>query len=841
MDNKMNFRFFVLLTFFCAFCASAFSQNVKRVEVRAELNRVKKGSKKERETIPLASAHILGFVDSKDAEVFFRRLKKGEVEVKESYENDCDVYELTDNEGLAYLTLPLDGRIVCIPRSSDEPVLKKIESNAVCAFVIVASVADTELDEQIVKAKRKEIAWKKVKTPRVGNRITQLPTPYPIPADVARENGRYGLAIHFIGLEDGDTLCHWRPFLKDGETFHLTQNRRMGYEMVDSFNIVHDKMGKFVSRYPMKSHEADSVIFSWDLMLPQGKYYRALADKWAEDYNGKYYKDTIELFDGYSPEPLRFLEFKIDDIPIDVSRYEMKGQMDEHESNMSLHFSFLNGQAELDPNDSTNNIEKQRLLEEFLPVYRDPENSHFSVKLVGKASPEGSFATNSRLSAERARTIAAWLAVESGFVGAHTESLVTSWTEVADTLERIGDVQKANDIREITRKYKTIEAQNPRVSALPYYSYLKEYILPKFRVVNFSFNFIVKRPLQKQEVIHNYNTNPAYRRMIKSGYEYMFLFDYLQEQPAELEEQARQAYQNIKETADHPRPWPLAAYHYSRCLTKAKRPDVNVLGPYFHREYGLDSVRNDENFRKQWWNDKAITVAEIGAYCAKGDYGAANFIVANYLPGEARFDKLRLFLRCFDNHYTEPEVIKAVASTSAFNKAVIYAAQDEEADSANLRYLREAWAILHDSVPSTDVRALYLKGSVGYRIFKANNIKVFYDGKHFTPKREFDEEKWKQEFKAENPEQSDYMVNMIMEEEKADFLKNNSDESIYWGNDIIRACQSDSTYLKILKFDGYFNAAFKKAFNFFWKGAKEGVDVYQLQQQWDALDAKEKQ
>lgn len=860
-------RVFQLLCVCCLICfgttEQVFGQGILRnIEIKAEYQKPKKKGDKGSGTYePMASALICGFYEEKDARAFFSFVKQHEYAGIIAFEEDdlkkykesgreIDTYVRTDDNGETILTLPLGSWLVCVPRGGEDPVLKKVEGSSKCIFQVTKRTEDSTMEEVQAHGKMTVKEWKKVKTPRVGNRITQLPSPYPIPDRLAKDNGRYGLAVNFIGLDGGDTLCHWRPFLKDGVAFHQTQHRRMGFEMVDSFNIVHDKLGRFVSRWPLRNHEPDTVMFSWDLMLPQGKYYRALADIWAEDYNGYFFRDTVELFDGYSPEPLRFLEFAVKDIPIDVSRYEMKGTLDEHESNISLHFGFLNGQAELDPNDSVNNVEKQKLLAMFLPAYRDPENSRFTVRMVGKASPDGSAAKNASLSKERARTIATWLANETGCYETQTESIVATWSEVADTLEVIGEVEKATDIRAITQRYKTTEQQNLHVSALPYYSYLKERILPKFRVVNFSFNYIIKRPLKRDEVIDKYEKEPSYRQTIKSGYEYMFLFDHLQKRPKELLEQAKQAYEHIPEftyihgSSTKPRPWPLAAYYFSRSLTRLRRPDSNILGPYFHKAYGFNREFETKEFQHQWWNDEAIVIAEIAAYCGKGDYGAANFVAANYLPDDARFNELRLFLTCYDNHYTEPEVINAVAATSPWNKAVIYAAQDEESDTTNLRYLRMAYDILSDTsrVNISDPRVLYLRGSIGFRIFNVKNIKTFYDGGNFTPRREFDEEDWLRKFKAENPEQSEYMARQIMEEEKTDFYRTHNNSGEPWGYDILCACQLDSVeYLHILRFDGYFNKAFKKAFNFFWRGMQEGQEIFTLQEKWDALPPEEKQ
>ena len=57
---------------------------------------------------------------------------------------------------------------------------------------------------------------------------------------------------------------------------------------------------------------------------------------------------------------------------------------------------------------------------------------------------------------------------------------------------------------------------------------------------------------------------------------------------------------------------------------------------------------------------------------------------------------------------------------------------------------------------------------------------------------------------------------------------------------MIRACQIDSSLVNTLKTDGYFDNKFRKAFNFFWIGLKDGWDLYDLAKEWDALPVEKK-
>lgn len=804
---------------------------------------------------PYPRAYVWGFFEKRKAEEFLREVDRIMVvdSTETQYQAHADSYSRTGNDGRCILQgLPLNGYIVCYTATGDTK-MEAVKSDGTCVILFTKTESSDgneykkgavhQIDSTIqVKGKAKKIIWKKPNPIQIGWDIFWGPDTFPISEDLARSNGRYGMSIKFVGMVTPDTLCYWRPFIKDGTEFHTTQNRRKG------FNIVaNDSLGRYVEEERMKDHEESYVVYWGKFTIPEGRRnqkYRGLADLWAEDYNGAFFKDTLEVIDGYPKDPLRFLHFKIDSVPINASRYPMTAKAEEQSGGLVLHFDFEVNQTEL-MESQNNELLLQKMLSVFGRLVHDPSFYPTGVTLQGKASPEGSADRNLKLAKGRAGTIEELLKFRTGYSGPISSSgTIATYEEIIDTLEALGETSRALMIKDIITHYKSFDQQHQHVKAnRDLYDFLLAEIYPKLRTVNLNFSYIIKRPLEQEEIIKKYEEDTSYRDAYKEGYEYYYLFPYLRNRPAELEKQARMAYERIYEVADIPRPWPLAAYYYAQCLNSRNAPNKNILAPYIKREYPIDHWRLDKGGHELYWNDEAIIVTEIGAYCGLGEYGKARFVAMNYLkPEDSKYNQLRLFLECYDpENLSKPEIIDAVAATSSYNKAVIYAAQDEIRDPSVLPLVKKAAEILRDSslTNQNDARVRYLAAEVGYRLRKKETT-PYLAGRHFTPKARLDVDAKREEYRRLHPDWPEQTIDLNIEEDIEEFEKANKDQTLYWGYDMIRACQIDSSLVNTLKTDGYFDNKFRKAFNFFWIGLKDGWDLYDLAKEWDALPVEKK-
>ena len=85
-----------------------------------------------------------------------------------------------------------------------------------------------------------------------------------------------------------------------------------------------------------------------------------------------------------------------------------------------------------------------------------------------------------------------------------TETRVATWNEVADLLEQDSLTTEAQEIREITEKYKNPDAQFAAVSRLPYYATAIKERLPQLRTVQYEYKHEIFRELNPDEILDKY-------------------------------------------------------------------------------------------------------------------------------------------------------------------------------------------------------------------------------------------------------------------------------------------------------------------------------------------------
>lgn len=791
---------------------------------------------------PQNGVTVLSFDNPSTANDFYKKLKNNEIGEKD-YIRFTENIKTTES-GMVVFHMNSNGAVVVVNPFNDFHQLQFLRGAMSCW---VGLVNDMETLKEVSKTqKRKPRKARPVPSKRYGNRKKMDPHEYPIAEDWTRDNGRYVLAPIFIGLEDKDTLCRWEPFAKEGKHYQETQYRRMYYDFEN------DTLAKYVEPEFMESHEPSTITYSWDIEVPDSKHYKVLGERWVEDYNGVLKRDTCILDEGLDQEPLRFLEFKVEGAKIKPYRYKIVTEAKDRKSELNLHFKFKVNGYTLEENDSINDIEKNRLAETFGMALNDVNSAVDKVMVVGKSSPEGGYQHNIDLSKKRAAFIQDWVKTRFNNPFLHfmpPEASVATWEEVADTLEQMGQTDKAADIRAIASSTKGIEAQNRKVYSLPYYkSYIEPEILPKFRVVTFSYTAIIKKLLSQQEVLDAYENDPDYRKesKAKDPYEYMYLFEHLEKRPKELEEMARQAYyaKYIREGNDDSikRPWPLAAYHLANCMLARNAKNERILNPYMSNQYPLDTTSLNKNNTVQWWNDEAIVMLQISNFCHKPreDYRKARLLAYNYLKDDPKYDKLKAFLRCYGEEQ-DSVVRETVAASSPFNKVVIYAAQDARPD-----LWREALKVVRDTslIPHNDYRARYLEANLMFRLFAESDAsESFQLAPFFAP-----------EVKEEIPDSIKYagMTEWEIAQEKmmdamdAADQKQKTPEEIeqelnkLWGYPMIEACKINQTALGILRGDGYFDSRYRKAFFFVWEALKRGLTKEQMLEEWRKKPLKEK-
>lgn len=790
----MKRRYF-LLFIMLLFCGVEYVfPQAKIIEITVKMNDKKNFTKD-----PLSGAEVFGFYDVSKAARTAKRLKTDVTFVPRDGE-DFDEFQTTDAEGVCEMLLPPIGAVVVRPAMGD-PVIKNVDGKLKLEVLIDADVGKS-LKEVTTTAKKLRMN-KPRPSRRFGNRKTVGPWPFIIFPNQTRDDARTGLAPIVTVLEDGDTFMIARPFIKDGKNYQQTQKRRMGYDEKN------DPLTAYRSDKFMQTREEDTIMFGLMLYpIDVKKHYRVNATQWFENYHTVYSSDSVCLDEGYDLEPMRFLEYDLMQMPINMDRYKRKGRREMMQDKRELNLNFMVGKAELDPADSLNFLQLNQLKEDLARYADDDEAGIYGIEVHGQASPDGGIAINQRLCHQRSEYLKSEIAAAFPKLRSvmKASASVAGWEDVARLLEEDSLMDYANEVKEIIASNKNTQIQERKIRALPYYDMIKEKILPRLRVVDFSFSYFTNRVRTPEEVYEKYLTDPGYRSGKKlKPYEFYYLFRMIKE-PAELEVLAKEALKSVKDD-DNRKPWPLAAYILGQCYLQRDTSDAKLFEPYL--DWSRAGMATPELQKKGfggnllgWVNDEAIVSSYITHLCKVGDYYMADSVAVNLLPDDPRFYMTKRFLDCLNGMYNDPEVRDTVAATSMMNKVVLYAAQDDP-DADNEVFHRQALYLLqNDTVhfDPEDPKVLYMIATLRFRLDAENKTAKVYTEDHF----QFDE-----------------FFEPSLEDPTRDTWGYPRQD---WGYPMIQCCQKDERFLKYMLYDGEFNEQYRTAFMKVWKKLKGEKD-----------------
>lgn len=783
----MKLRYFLLFVVFLVLGVNHVFSQGKAIEITV-LCAEKEGA----EYKPLVLTEVYGFYDKKKAEEF--RVKAKDIAFQPRIGQDYDCGTKTDGEGICELILPSTGCIVVRPSFNELP-LEEVNGRYKfeVKFVHSGKVLDA-VDVSGNKLKRNQPL-----TPiRIGKRKI-VPIRFYLFPNETRDDSRMGLAPVSTILETGDTFRIIRPFIKDGRHYHRTQKRRMG------FDEKNDPLIAYRTPTFMKTRELDVIEDTIVLdSLKKDTHYKVTATRWFENYHTVYVSDSVCLDEGYDKEPMRFLEYDLVQVPIQRDRYIRKGRREMLQDSRKLNLNFMVGRAELDPADSLNFLQLDQLKEDLGRYLNDTDAGISDMEIHGQASPDGGIAINQRLCRERAEYLKSEISsvYPSLRSSMKASASVAGWSDVADLLEADSLTEYAQEVRNIVAENTNPQVQERKVRALPYYELIKERILPRLRVVDFTFTYFTNRIRTPEEVYELYQTDPGYKSGKKEKpYEFYHLFNMIDD-PKELEVLAKEALKSVKDD-DHEKPWPLAAYILQQCYLKRDTFDTNLLKPYLDwSRVGYKPIELfNEGFEgrgRGWVNDEAIVTAHIISLCKDGDYYMADSVAINLLPNEARFEKMKNFIRCLNGLWNDPTVRNAVAATSPVNKAVVYAAQDDPNPYARAKQFNESALLMltKDTVnfDPEDPKVLYMIASLRFRLY-ANKTQKSYNDSNF----EFQDDPYFTPH-PDNP-----------------FIDDGGWPRDDWGYPMVQCCLKDRKYLKYMLYDGEFNEAYRKAFKAYWK------------------------
>lgn len=543
-------------------------------------------------------------------------------------------------------------------------------------------------------------------TPRApiqfGNKLVLYNT-FPIPAQYGRENGRLIIQPYVIDCVSGDTAAYARPLIFDGEQYHLTQDRRMGYDLSN------DPLARFISA---KRLTAEKMQIDWadTVIVPDAdRNYHGDATIQLEDYNTVFYSETYLVTTCETKRPLKFLEYSIGNYELDPEKYRERPKREKRNTSRNISLTFLIGKAELDPDNPDNEQQMDELRRNLLDIVNGEGSTLKEFHVTGVASPEGRYQSNLKLAQERVRFAqerATSLIPKNilARVYQNPQAKVASWADVAELLEKDSLIEMAEGIREIIRKHpQNQDAQFAAVSRLSYYATtIKEY-LPKLRSVHYEYIHEIYRELTPEEIYDKYLNDADYRNGKKEFalYEYWHLFN-MEKDPKKLRQLYKDAYEASKKTG---RPWVYAANNLAVSYLKENICDTTILAPFINTRIRKVNVeKRMDGILMGVVNQEEVVANQLAMYLKANDFDKAS-ILAQILP-EERFGLIRAFTLCLGGYYqggqTKEEreeakrIFNVVKDSSPLNEVVMYLALDSPQGNV---YAERALGNLSDDNP----------------------------------------------------------------------------------------------------------------------------------------------
>ncbi len=684
----------------------------------------------------------------------------------------------------------------------------------------------------------------------------------------ARDNARFVASPFLVSpTENNDTIGFFVPRALDGHGYRRTMTRRMGGDLEN------DKLNSYVIKDGFMRERTDTVVsFLCTLYnFDRTRKYNGLAHVWYEDHNSVYHHDVIRVWDGLLKNYNRFLDWRtaVPEVALDVEHYLKVGRPEATNKTKGYHLEFLLGKADLNMEDSTTVHDLRSLRNDIHNIFHSTTDDQILGDTIrGCSSPEGGYSTNLELARRRAMTVAQIVNSESAGGSKKLDSnkrvivpFVVPWSEVADTLEVMGDSLSrsiAADLRGLVQQHNdNIDRINAAVGRYDWYrSYVLPQILPRMRRVEYKYKSATFAVLTQDQIYDRYKQQDGnfYSGAELRDYVYYNLMNTLYDEGdyKGLERIARHARENVKEdvnridticmyrdsldgklkyqlaprTANYQRPYALASFYLAQCLLSKGEYDSGILAKNymdFDRPKEAHLHRDERQREFGWWNEPAIVVSQILMLCGEKNYNGASEVMKHHLNTEdPKFSRLGFFIRALQSEYDDEEVRDTVAMSSPMNFLVAWTAFADMTSNEAERQLGynmildlcngdmtkveamypdilDSWG--EDSIDVNDFRVKYMKGIASFKLKCSPSLQM----------------------KNAPLLDSQFIYNPYGEEEDC------------WALPMLQALQSSQANADFFETDGTFNDSFRLLILFFYNRLNQGATMDQIKAEYDAL------
>ena len=510
---------------------------------------------------------------------------------------------------------------------------------------------------------------------------------------MGKPDARFVLQSYIISAVNPKDTNFRKAVVMDGEDYHETQLRRMGYD--EKRDILYQ-----VAENSPRLTDTTSRVY-WSDRIVKGPKTRSggliKANLWFEDYNHVYHSEVYEVEDlSRMHRPMQFLEFSVEATELDPND-EYNKRIPEKKSvpgDLQLPISFETGKAVVNLKDSMSLVYLDSLKNTVYDLTHTEGKKLLKYSIYGYASPEGGYAKNVSLARERLNYIDRQVRAEippkamMGMRTPVTDSHVSTWLEFADTLAKDTTmVQYANEIREIVAKHPgenaaAMDQQFAKIRKLPYYNTIIKDNLSRMRLVNFMYTTQIWRELTTEEILNLYYHDPKYKEKARGEEflpaEFWVLMQNVKD-TLQLEKICKRAMRQDRAGMRRKKPeelWVLPANVLAVSYIKRHHPDTSVLAPYIDETQPLNRRLQMEG-QKFLLNPTAVVANQVSMMLLAENYTRAVNLAYNMFRDseDPKLQSLYAIARCkagyFDARTEEGQKYYSMVHDTSPRNAVV--------------------------------------------------------------------------------------------------------------------------------------------------------------------------
>ena len=441
-----------------------------------------------------------------------------------------------------------------------------------------------------------------------------------------RDNSRIVAQPYWLDGPDwgeNKVFAYAKPVVLDLNEYDCTQTRRMNFDKLQfdslsGFFVGDSTEARIITRNDSIFISLQDTVSGYN---PDESYpYPARVIVCAEDYNERYFMDTLHIDEGERVTYMKFLDFKYDkDFDLnwtDFKEVQSVSKMPSPPIEKQLNFNA--SQATINYRDTMNTRLLKELEYEFTHLCDGDGVILKQMQVTGFASPDGVLEDNKKLARQRAEFALSLvrnnlpLRFRNNIYDPKSE--VRGWDEVEKMLRQDSLYSAADVVKTIIEAHPgDLSKQYNSIKNCGYYDLIRERkYLDRLRSVRFDYVLLQDRTKSSQEIRQEFElgldkdfSRAQYWELLRS---IANMSDTISGKAELLEEVSRRAYENqrysimdnwkwgYKDTVYNDGRWALAANIYATCLINREVSDLTILAPFINTDKVIDDSTGVQMF-----------------------------------------------------------------------------------------------------------------------------------------------------------------------------------------------------------------------------------------------------